>query len=192
MGSLGPREVATDEATNSAGSGERVATAAHGDGAVTEMLLQQPAQFLLREPPELAVLGIAHGDIRHRRQQHTARLQNSPELGHHPVDIEHQVEDERADDAVDSLSPSRCRKPNFATLARPDYSGAGLSTGRGRSSVVREGGVEPPRAFAHWILSPARLPVSPLSHHRVSDSSDYILRGMPRLRSSHRTGQVSC
>ena len=29
--------------------------------------------------------------------------------------------------------------------------------------VVREGGVEPPRAFTHWILSPARLPVSPLS-----------------------------
>jgi hypothetical protein len=33
--------------------------------------------------------------------------------------------------------------------------------------MVREGGVEPPRAFAHWILSPARLPVSPLS--RVCD-----------------------
>ena len=30
-------------------------------------------------------------------------------------------------------------------------------------ALVREGGVEPPRAFAHWILSPARLPVSPLS-----------------------------
>jgi hypothetical protein len=32
--------------------------------------------------------------------------------------------------------------------------------------VVREGGVEPPRDFAHWILSPARLPVPPLSRVR--------------------------
>jgi hypothetical protein len=27
---------------------------------------------------------------------------------------------------------------------------------------VREGGIEPPRAFAHKILSLARLPISPL------------------------------
>src|SRR5207245_10288987 len=42
----------------------------------------------------------------------------------------------------------------------------GLFDGHSRITtrfVVREGGVEPPRAFAHWILSPARLPVSPLS-----------------------------
>ena len=31
------------------------------------------------------------------------------------------------------------------------------------SDMVREGGVEPPRAFARWILNPVRLPVSPLS-----------------------------
>src|SRR5262245_6602123 len=31
------------------------------------------------------------------------------------------------------------------------------------SELVREGGVEPPRAFARWILNPVRLPVSPLS-----------------------------
>ena len=29
---------------------------------------------------------------------------------------------------------------------------------------VREGGFEPPRPFGHRILSPARLPVPPLSH----------------------------
>jgi hypothetical protein len=28
--------------------------------------------------------------------------------------------------------------------------------------MVREGGIEPPRAFAHKILSLARLPISPL------------------------------
>jgi hypothetical protein len=28
--------------------------------------------------------------------------------------------------------------------------------------LVREGGIEPPRAFAHKILSLARLPISPL------------------------------
>src|SRR4030095_4232259 len=33
--------------------------------------------------------------------------------------------------------------------------------------LVREGGVEPPRAFALWILSPARLPVPPLSRVRI-------------------------
>ena len=30
--------------------------------------------------------------------------------------------------------------------------------------LVRKGGVEPPRPFGHRILSPARLPVPPLSH----------------------------
>ena len=30
--------------------------------------------------------------------------------------------------------------------------------------LVPEGGLEPPRAKAHWILSPARLPLSPLRH----------------------------
>ncbi len=28
--------------------------------------------------------------------------------------------------------------------------------------MVREGGLEPPRACAHWILNPARLPIPPL------------------------------
>jgi hypothetical protein len=38
--------------------------------------------------------------------------------------------------------------------------------------LVREGGVEPPRAFALWILSPARLPVPPLSLAEVSHSCE--------------------
>src|SRR2546426_7312209 len=46
-----------------------------------------------------------------------------------------------------------------------------------RSTLVREGGVEPPRVCTHRILSPARLPVSPLSRGRVSKS-------LPRLRGS--------
>ena len=29
--------------------------------------------------------------------------------------------------------------------------------------LVRKGGLEPPRPFGHWILSPARLPIPPLS-----------------------------
>ncbi len=35
-------------------------------------------------------------------------------------------------------------------------------------SLVREGGVEPPRAFTHWILSPARLPIPPLSQQELT------------------------
>src|SRR6266850_2036431 len=38
--------------------------------------------------------------------------------------------------------------------------------------VVREGGVEPPRARAHRILSPARLPVSPLSRRSEAQADD--------------------
>ena len=30
--------------------------------------------------------------------------------------------------------------------------------------MVREGGLEPPRVLARWILSPVRLPIPPLSH----------------------------
>src|SRR5690349_2719519 len=30
--------------------------------------------------------------------------------------------------------------------------------------MVRKGGLEPPRPLGHWILSPARLPIPPLSH----------------------------
>ena len=44
------------------------------------------------------------------------------------------------------------------------------------SVLVREGGVEPPRAFAHWILSPARLPVSPLSREVIDYQLIRILR----------------
>src|ERR1043165_5441823 len=29
--------------------------------------------------------------------------------------------------------------------------------------LVRKGGLEPPRPLGHWILSPARLPIPPLS-----------------------------
>ncbi len=39
------------------------------------------------------------------------------------------------------------------------------------SEGVRKGGVEPPRPFGHRILSPARLPVPPLSHAMLADSS---------------------
>lgn len=39
-----------------------------------------------------------------------------------------------------------------------------LSRGNYREGLVREGGIEPPRAEAHKILSLARLPVSPLPH----------------------------
>ena len=63
--------------------------------------------------------------------------------------------------------------------------------------LVREGGLEPPRAHnAHWILSPARLPIPPLSrsvganiarrfgHHniKIADSSRRRLDGMSPSR----------
>ena len=41
----------------------------------------------------------------------------------------------------------------------------------GSRKVVREGGIEPPRAFAHKILSLARLPVSPLPRCMVRNYS---------------------
>src|SRR4029450_872511 len=41
-----------------------------------------------------------------------------------------------------------------------------------RPGVVREGGVEPPRARAPRILSPARLPVSPLSRRSEVQADD--------------------
>src|SRR5690606_32352086 len=33
----------------------------------------------------------------------------------------------------------------------------------GRLTVVREGGLEPPRPCGHWHLKPARLPIPPLA-----------------------------
>lgn len=35
-------------------------------------------------------------------------------------------------------------------------------------SMVREGGVEPPRPFGHWNLNPARLPIPPPAHWVLS------------------------
>src|SRR5262249_1611660 len=46
--------------------------------------------------------------------------------------------------------------------------------------VVREGGVDPPRDCAHWILSPARLPIPPLS--RMEESR--LLESIPPSDSS--------
>ena len=40
-------------------------------------------------------------------------------------------------------------------------------------SIVRKGGVEPPKPFGYRILSPARLPVPPLS--RDTDIPDSML-----------------
>src|SRR5205823_9308005 len=37
------------------------------------------------------------------------------------------------------------------------------------SSLVRKGGLEPPRPLGHWILSPARLPIPPLSRLQKKD-----------------------
>src|SRR5438093_5109675 len=63
-----------------------------------------------------------------------------------------------------------------------------------RRYLVREGGVEPPRAFAHWILSPARLPVSPLSRrpdYRMravlpySTAATDVTRGLPVMPLDH-------
>src|SRR3989442_14657037 len=51
----------------------------------------------------------------------------------------------------------------ISTRGREDGCGEERRPRNFLSYLVREGGVEPPRAFAHWILSPARLPVSPLS-----------------------------
>ena len=34
-------------------------------------------------------------------------------------------------------------------------------------TLVRTGGLEPPRLFRHWDLNPARLPVPPRPHGRV-------------------------
>ena len=42
--------------------------------------------------------------------------------------------------------------------------GAGFGA-QGSGMGMRKGGVEPPRPFGHRILSPARLPVPPLSRH---------------------------
>src|SRR5947207_9267559 len=35
--------------------------------------------------------------------------------------------------------------------------------------LVRKGGLEPPRPLGHWILSPARLPIPPLSRLQKKD-----------------------
>src|SRR4029453_10125570 len=54
----------------------------------------------------------------------------------------------------------------------------------GLPKLVREGGVEPPRAFARWILNPVRLPVSPLSRSGVAAASHQHTRGCSRAEGS--------
>ena len=48
-------------------------------------------------------------------------------------------------------------------------------------SMVRKGGLEPPRPFGHQILSLARLPIPPLSHPRSIITLEH--RGVSALRS---------
>ena len=59
----------------------------------------------------------------------------------------------RASEGWSAFAPSALRRDANHTLARSSASREGL----------RKGGVEPPRPFGHRILSPARLPVPPLS-----------------------------
>ena len=78
--------------------------------------------------------------------------------------------------ARDRTSPRRTRRSERA-LARPRFRRRtavsrsprwsadrpkGPSSACNRASVVPKGGLEPPRACAHWLLKPARLPVPPL------------------------------
>src|SRR5689334_6286476 len=70
-----------------------------------------------------------------------------------------------------------------------------------RRKIVRKGGVEPPRPFGHRILSPARLPVPPLSrcassHHSVAIGAvqPYVANSMDfgnPLRGAARTWLVT-
>ena len=76
VGALGSGEVTANEAADPAGGGEGVAVATHHHSSDAEVLLQQQTQSFLGEPPQLVMLGIAHGDVRHRRQQHATRLED--------------------------------------------------------------------------------------------------------------------
>ena len=49
-----------------------------------------------------------------------------------------------------------------------------------RGSLVREGGVEPPRPFGHTDLNRARLPIPPLARIRFREATPcYRLRTSP-------------
>ncbi len=39
--------------------------------------------------------------------------------------------------------------------------------------LVREGGLEPPQAYAHWILNPARLPIPPLPRGEMEGAAGF-------------------
>src|SRR4029077_3445800 len=59
------------------------------------------------------------------------------------------------------------------------------------SELVREGGVEPPRAFARWILNPVRLPVSPLSRGGVATAEPSAYLGCPTVARPRRCGRFA-
>src|SRR5262249_61625319 len=81
-----------------------------------------------------------------------------------------------------ALPPRAPRRPAGACTDRALESRLSLngSCHCPRRGVVREGGVEPPRDCAHWILSPARLPIPPLS--RMEESR--LLESIPPSDSS--------
>ncbi len=63
--------------------------------------------------------------------------------------------------------PETWPKVGRKRVARVMRQKKGLSKNRENPLFCRvpEGGLEPPRAEAHWILNPARLPIPPLRHY---------------------------
>lgn len=68
---------------------------------------------------------------------------------------------------------------------------AGSSGAHRRRSLVREGGVEPPRPCGHWNLNPARLPIPPPAHWVCPPAPFLSARRLPTRRTLARwTGWI--
>src|SRR5439155_12379233 len=73
------------------------------------------------------------------------------------------------------LRASRYGGHSFATLCMHSEARARKQAGEG----VRKGGVEPPKPFGYRILSPARLPVPPLSRNLCLTITRAPIRRVP-------------
>ena len=64
---------------------------------------------------------------------------------------------------LDRHPTSRICEATSATRCARRWGGERASTSDGSSTLVGEGGLEPPRPCGHWHLKPARLPIPPLA-----------------------------
>src|SRR6266568_1541418 len=101
---FGSTEFVVHQTSDLAGGGQRVPVGPDAHIPGPEDTAQQNVQSLRGKAPELVILLATHADVRGGHEQDAARLQHAVKLRHRSLNLNDDVQDEGADDAVEPVA----------------------------------------------------------------------------------------